>query len=305
MAKTITVVIPVFNEVDKIEQCLKGVLSQTIRPFEVIMVDGHSTDGTVEVVKKFPIEVIYENYHTRAGACQVGVENANGELIAFTDADCVPKINWLESLTSEFEGDIVGVGGGIINIGEGIWENSINLISDTFLGSANSVQGRFFKNKRFVKSISGCNSMYYRSNILDVGGFNVSLSTAEDTDLSAKMLTHGKLLYTPNAVILHNHRRGLMKFSKRMYQYGYGRANTKLLDLQVIPPIAAFLLIISLIITPIIFFSMVVLYAIMLGIMGIKFSITNKNILYILTAPIVYVIEHVSYTLGFWRGLLR
>lgn len=305
MDRTISVIIPVINEEDKIGHCLEAVFSQTINAIEVIVVDGHSTDRTVKVAEKFPVQILYEDYHTRAGACQVGVENANGEFISFTDADCIPKTNWLESLLNEFDEGIVGVGGGIVNIGEGIWADSINLISGTFLGSANSVQGRFFKDKRFVKSISGCNNMYRKIDILKVGGFNLRLSTAEDTELNSRMLKLGKLLYTPNAVVLHNHKRGLRKFAKRMYQYGYGRATAGLWDLQVVPPIIAFLLFISLVITPWVLVGMFALYAIMLGFMGIKFAISKMSIIYIISIPIVYVIEHMFYTLGFWRGILK
>ena len=151
-------------------------------------------EKTVENARKFPVRILYEDYHTRAGACQIGVENAKGDYVAFTDADCIPERNWLENLVKEFDDGIVGVGGGIKNIGEGLWEKSINLISGTFLGSANSVQGRFFKDKRYVKSISGCNSMYHRNDIIKVGGFDVRLSTAEDTELNRKLLKTGKLL---------------------------------------------------------------------------------------------------------------
>ena len=105
----ISVILPVKNEEKKIERCLEAVFSQTIKPFEVIVVDGHSTDKTVENARKFPVRIFYEDYHTRAGACQVGVENARGEFVAFTDADCIPERNWLESLVKEFDKRIIGV----------------------------------------------------------------------------------------------------------------------------------------------------------------------------------------------------
>ena len=300
----ISVIIPVKNEEEKIAQCLEAVFGQTIKPFEVIVVDGHSRDKTVENVSKFPVRIFYEDYHTRAGACQIGVENAKGEYVAFTDADCISERNWLENLIKEFSGGIIGVGGGIKNIGEGLWEKSINLVMGTFLGSANSVQGRFFKDKRYVNSISGCNSMYHKDDILKIGGFDVRLSTAEDTELNSKLLKIGKLLYTPNAIVLHNHKRGLKDFAKRMYQYGYGRAKSRLWDLQVVPPILALLLIVSLVFTPWIFLSMVGIYMIMIGAMGMKFAIRERSLKYLVPVPIIYLIEHILYTLGFWRGLI-
>ncbi len=71
MVKKISVIIPVKNEAEKIERCLEAVFNQTIKPFEVIVVDGHSTDKTVERVRKFPVKPLYEDYHTRAGTCPI------------------------------------------------------------------------------------------------------------------------------------------------------------------------------------------------------------------------------------------
>ena len=305
ISNSITLIIPVRNEEEKIERCLKAVFEQTIAPIEVLVIDGRSSDNTVPISKKFPVKVFYEDYHTRAGACQVGIENARGEFIAFTDADCIPERNWLENLNREFGDGIAGVGGGIRNIGQRLWENSINLSMESFLGSANSVQGRIFKNKKFVNSISGCNSLYRRDDLFKIGGFNVKLLTAEDTDLSKKMLGLGKLVYTPNAIVMHNHKRGLKAFAKRMYQYGYGRSKSGLFDLQVIPPLFALLLLVSSVFSPKIILSMICLYFVLILTMGIKISLNKKNLNYLYSIPIVLIIEHVQYTFGFWKGLIR
>lgn len=303
--KNITVIIPVKNEEKKLSKCLEAVFNQSKKPFEVIVVDGHSSDKTVEIAEHFPVKVLYENYRTRAGACQIGVENAITEFIAFTDADCIPEKDWLEKLIIEFDDGIIGVGGGIINLGDSLWEKSINLAMGTFFGSANSVQGRFFKDKRFVNSISGCNSLYRKEDILKSGGFDVHLSTAEDTELNKKLSNFGKLLYTPYAIISHNHQRGLKDFGKRMFQYGYGRAKGRLWDLQVIPPILMLFLLVSLVFTGWIFLSMIGIYAIILIIMGMKFVVKEKNIKYFISVPIIFIFEHGLYTIGFWKGLLR
>ena len=108
---SISVIIPVKNGAGKIKQCLDAVFSQSHMPREVLVIDGHSTDETVERARAFPIKILYEDYHTRSGACQVGIENAQGEYVAFTDADCIPTKDWLANLLKEFDDDVVGVGG--------------------------------------------------------------------------------------------------------------------------------------------------------------------------------------------------
>jgi GT2 family glycosyltransferase len=303
--KKISVIIPVKNEGKKIKNCLEAVFSQTYRPYEVIVVDGRSTDDTVKNAQTFPVKIFYEDYHTRAGANQIGINNAIGDYIAFTDADCIPKKDWLENLISEFNEDVVGVGGGIINLGNNFWEKSINLAVSTFLGSANSVQGRLFSDKCYVNSISGCNSIYRKKDLIDIGGFDVRLGTAEDTELNRRLLKVGKLLYTPNAIILHNHNRGIKDFAKRMHQYGYGRAKSRLWDLQIIPPIMLVaILAVSILSTPWLFIGLFGLYVIVVGLTGLKYALTERNIKLFISMPVVFVIEHAYYTLGFWRGIL-
>jgi len=300
----ISVIIPVRNEAGKIERCLEGVFSQSCKPYEVIVVDGHSNDGTVERARRFPIRILYEDYGTRGGACQVGIEHAESEYVAFTDADCIPDRDWLANLVRGFDSSIVGVGGAIKNIGEGFWIRSINLAYGTFFGSANSVQGRFFENKRFVNSVSGCNSMYRRKDILKVGGFRPSLPGAEDAELNGRLLTEGKLLYIPTAVILHDHGRGMKEFAKQMLRYGRDRGVARRLDLQVAPALVIPLVLLSLIFTRWILLYLLVIYLAILAATALKFAVQEKDVKYAISVPSVYVVEHSLYTLGFWKGLI-
>jgi GT2 family glycosyltransferase len=299
----VSVIIPVKNVGDKLAHCLDAIYSQTFSPFEVIVVDGNSTDDTVKIAKKYSATVLYENYGTRAGANQVGIKNAKGEYIAFTDADCIPEADWIEKLLIGMERGIVGVGGCVKNIGETVWEKSINLTQNTFLGAANSVQGRIFGQRKYVSSISGCNSLYRKCDLLKVGGFDTNLTTAEDTDLNRKLLAYGKLLYVPDAVVIHNHGRGLMDFANRMRQYGYGRAKSFLFDLQAIPPLLALIAIITLLINFNIFIYMITCYIILIAIYTVVLFLFNPKAIYLFTIPVVYLIEHVFYAIGFWIGI--
>ena len=302
----ISVIVPVRNAADKIGRCLEAVFSQSLKPHEVVVVDGRSTDGTVERAKKFPVKLFFQDYGACGAARQIGLENTGGEYLAFTDADCVPSQDWLHDLVTQFEKGIVGVGGGIENVGEGLWIRSINLAQNAFLGGGSSIQTRLFKEKRYVKSISACNSMYRKRDLVEVGGFNIHLSGADETELNRRLvkLKKGKLLYVPGAVVIHDHGRGLKEFAQNMFNYGGWRRECGVWDLPAIPPLVAPLLLLSLFLTRWIFISFLALYLIALLAMGLKLAIQHRDFRYLFTIPVVYFVEHTCYVLGFWKQTL-
>ncbi len=301
----VSVVVPVRNGAPKIARCLQALLDQTLQPCEVIVVDGHSTDSTVEVAGRFPVAVTYEDYRTVGGARQIGVEHAQGDYVAFTDADCIPREDWLENLVREFDEGIVGVGGGIRNIGKGLWEESIALALDTFLGSANSVQDRVLKEKKFVKSISGCNSIYRKKDLVTIGGFDVRLSVNEDTELNRRLQQLGTLVYTPDAIVHHHQERALGEFARRMHFFGYGRGANRLWDLQVVPPVAAIGVFLTALIAPQAFFALLLIYGGLIGGYTMLLLTRARKPEYLISIPIVFILGHVSYAFGFWKGTLE
>ena len=76
-------------------------------------------------------------------------------------------------------------------------------------------------------------------------------------------------------------------------------------DLPVVPPLVAPLLLLSLIFTRWVFFPFIALYLVLLVSMGIKFAVQERDIRYVITIPIVYIIEHVGYTIGFWKEVFK
>ncbi len=301
----ISVIIPTLNAAAKIERCLEAIFSQSIKPYEVIVVDGRSTDDTVEKARKFPVEVFFQDYGACGAARQIGLQNAQGEFIAFTDADCIPSKDWLKNLVGELGDNIVGVGGRIENIGKGRWTRAINLAFATFLGSGRSIQGRTFTTRKFVKSVSASNSMYRRSDLIKIGGFNPDLSGADEIELNARLLKVGKLLYVPEAAILHDHGRSLKEFAQNMYYYGGWRKESGVWDLPSVPPLLAPLLLLTLLINYWILPAFIGAYLVIIGAIGLRFAIQERNIIYFVSVPIIYLVEHFCYTIGFWREIFR
>lgn len=82
-----SIVIPVLNEASRIEACLENVGS-SIPNSEIIVVDGGSHDGTLDLLKRADVKLIHSN-PSRGGQCRIGAENAQGEVLIFLHVDSV------------------------------------------------------------------------------------------------------------------------------------------------------------------------------------------------------------------------
>jgi glycosyltransferase involved in cell wall biosynthesis len=101
----ISVVIPFYNAAPYIEHCIRGLLAQEYPSdaFEILMVDNNSTDGSTEIVRRYPqVNLLHESKQGAYAARNRGLAHARGDLIAFTDPDCVPHVGWLQRLHDAF-----------------------------------------------------------------------------------------------------------------------------------------------------------------------------------------------------------
>ncbi len=98
MSTSISVLIPAYNEADRIATTLESVFAQTYPPHEVIVVDDGSTDATVEVAGAFPVRVLHKRNGGISSARNLGLREASGTWIAFLDADdrwSPTRLEWL------------------------------------------------------------------------------------------------------------------------------------------------------------------------------------------------------------------
>ena len=118
--KRFSIIIPVHNVQDYLEQCLDSVINQTFRDFDVIVVDDVSTDSSREIARKYAeeypqiIKLIEHEVNTRqGGARNTGIEAANAEYLMFIDSDDYLKTNTLEKVNAvllETDADVVEFG---------------------------------------------------------------------------------------------------------------------------------------------------------------------------------------------------
>ncbi|TDP42191.1 glycosyltransferase family 2 protein [Nocardia ignorata] len=124
MRKPLWVVIPAFDEERGIEATLEALADQRDTDFTVVVVDNNSTDRTVEVVRKFAaanpvpvIEVIDEAQKGTGAAADTGMRYAiaqGAELLARTDADCLPAPDWTQRIRAGFDSGLRLVSGQLI-----------------------------------------------------------------------------------------------------------------------------------------------------------------------------------------------
>lgn len=222
----ISVVIPVYNEEANIIEMLDSIYRNSVIPEEVIVSDGGSTDKTIELIKlNYPQVIIVNNprKHAAAGRNE-GIKRANGDIIAFTDGDCIVSDNWIECIKKAFaENELDGLGGKIelappINHIEEYWGKLAWKLIMNFGDKPYKVECCTL-NDAFVTA----NCAYRKDILLKLGGFNEWFANnAEDVDLCWRAVKHGaKLIYCPEAVIYAHNVTTIKGVAQKSFRNGY------------------------------------------------------------------------------------
>lgn len=202
MAKDIeiSVIIPALNEEKYISHAISGLKAQSFRKFETIVVDGGSKDRTRELARK-NARVIMEHGRGAAGARNEGARNAKGGILLFLDADTKPTPNLLRTYHNAFEDSrIIAATGPILPLEKAkrrvLW--GYKFVSIWFVRASMAV-GR--------PSFIGSNFAIRKDAFWKAKGFDKSMMTYEDWDLSNRLKKHGRMRYLNKAVVYTSIRR--------------------------------------------------------------------------------------------------
>lgn len=103
MTDFISVIVPVYNAENYLGDCIQALQSQTYPEdrYQIIMIDNNSVDGSCELIRKYPNVLLeLEQQQGAYAARNRGIDRAKGNILAFTDPDCIPDKNWLRNIST-------------------------------------------------------------------------------------------------------------------------------------------------------------------------------------------------------------
>lgn len=190
MTARVSVVVPTRNRAAFLPRLLQALDRQDCRPLEVIVVDDASSDETPEILERWRGEGRVVLRQDRPGgsyaARNAGRRAARGEIIAFTDDDCIPDRGWIAGLTRAMEGGALGAQG--MTLAEPGERTPFTHQIDQ---------------RRPGPPYRTCNIAYRRDILERVGGFDESFRWYGDNILGLRARQIGEIAWAPDAVVRH------------------------------------------------------------------------------------------------------
>jgi glycosyltransferase involved in cell wall biosynthesis len=219
----VSVVICAYNAERTMRQCLESLRKLDYPNYEIIIVDDGSRDRTAEIAMDFPeFRLIRQPNKGLSVARNVGMQAAHGELIAYTDSDCVVDPHWLNLIVRAIaDGRFDGCGGPNYAPHEDGWVEACVAASPGAPCHVLTADDR-------AEHLAGCNMVFRKTALLAIGGFDPQfISAGDDVDICWRMLDAGFTLgFCPAAFVWHFRRNTIKAYYGQ--QRGYGRAEAML-----------------------------------------------------------------------------
>lgn len=195
----ISVIIPVKNMENIIEECLNSV--QRNNPAEIIVVDGNSTDGTLEIARRYTEKIYSDEGRGASYAHQLGAERASQEYIAYVDADIVLPEGTLSTMLAELRAS------GYANI-QALWRAASR---STYWERASDWHVQALQ----ARKGGGLSAALLRRDVVLSVGFDTSIEYSEDYTFLSRLKRKGYKVGNSSAFVYHHHRADLKSLAKR------------------------------------------------------------------------------------------
>ncbi|MBI5566774.1 MAG: glycosyltransferase family 2 protein [Chloroflexi bacterium] len=224
-----SVVIPTYNRQTTLRQTLTALIAQDYPDYEIIVVDDGSTDGTAEMIDAdFPaVRYVRQANRGPAVARNRGLAAATGDVVAFTDDDCLAPADWLARLAEGYRQYPEAVGGG------GSLMAPPELLVTNIFARYELYNGRVIYHSGDQPYLGGfecpaggtANMSYRRSVLLEVNGFDEGFPVAagEDADLKLRICNRNHRLFYVPVWVAHLQEYSWLRFRRQCYVRGVGR----------------------------------------------------------------------------------
>ncbi len=220
----IAVAIGAYNEEKNIAKLLDALLSQTLKPAQIVVTNDGSIDKTQGILEQYAkkhhtIKVFSQKNAGPASARNKAWRNTSKDIdiIAITDGNCTPEPNWLEELVKPFSDSKVGATGGTYKT---LNENSLLA---RFFGM--EIAWKYSKIKGEIEAHGTYNLAIRKKVLEEIGGLDERYRkpSGEDWDLTYKISRNYKIIYVPKAIVGTEHPESIGKYLKTQVRRGYDR----------------------------------------------------------------------------------
>ena len=215
----VSVVVCAYNAADTLDDNLSSLERLTYPDYEIILVNDGSRDRTSEIARRHPrVRLIETPNGGLSAARNVGLANATGEIVAYTDADTRVDPDWLTYLVQPFlTSDVVGSGG----------PNVIPADDPPVAQCIARAPGgptHVLLDDRIAEHVPGCNMAFRRNALLAIGGFNpIYLRAGDDVDVCWRLQARGwRIGFSAAALVWHHYRSSVKAYWRQQVGYGEG-----------------------------------------------------------------------------------
>ncbi len=210
----VSVIVASRNSAETIGECLTALFEQNYPRdcYEVLVIDGCSTDATLAIAQKFPAKVFSLPLNA-AAAYNYAMGVASFSVLGFVDADAKVERDWMHKLTPHLaDPQVAGVSGAIETWNsENPWARSLGY----------EIKNRYSRIGKYTGRIATMNLLMKKSVIEEVGGWDEGFPSQYDTDLGARLTSRGyKFAYEPEAKCYHFNRETISAYWRQQQQYG-------------------------------------------------------------------------------------
>lgn len=219
-----SIIIPVYNGEETLELCLDAIskLNYPQKMLEVIVVDNGSTDSSVNIAGNYHVTLLHESsVKSSYAARNTGVKAARGDLIAFTDADCIVTPDWLTHLAAHWKDETAGCFAGEIEAYE-----PGDLI-ENFSARQGILRQQGTLKCPYLPYTQTANTAYRKSVFDRIGLFDPGMTSGGDADICWRMQKELglKIKLIPEALVYHKHRTSLEGLFNQFGKYEHGKSS--------------------------------------------------------------------------------